>query len=66
MKMKGSHMAHVQCSFCQKQSPKFRAYLYDDDQWDAKVIPEGWFIVDEADLWEDGTVFGLCPEHQVS
>lgn len=62
MKFEGSKTAFIECRDCGKQSPKFRAYLYNDDdflEWKGKE-PRGWEITDEEELGEDGHVWGYC------
>lgn len=68
IKFKGSRTAYIQCSKCKRESPKFRVYLYHDGEaenlWNASNIPTGWFIEEEAELYEDVMIFGVCPECQ--
>ena len=66
MKLKGSKTAFVFCLECGKESEKFRAYLYRDenedylDSWRGQ-IPVGWKVEEEGEM--DGTsgrVGGYC------
>ena len=67
MKLLGSKQAFIICSECQKESPRFRVYLFRGEeysQWQGE-LPNGWACSDEASLdTVEDWIIGNCPEHK--
>lgn len=76
IKLRGSKRAKIVCIECGEVSSPFRAYLYNEyeykedknpeEYWESSKTPKDWGLPDyeEAELYDDGTVYGYCPTHR--